>query len=972
MTTSKSKIILSIFFFSGIAGLAYQVVWVKLFANIFGHTIYAVSTVTAVFMGGLALGSYFFGKMGDKYSNPLKLYAILEFGIAIYALIMFFTFPALNSIYQWVFHLFNLTFSSFSFSRLIFSIIILLFPASLIGGTFPVISKYYINNIENVKNGTGKLYAVNTLGAVIGVLSTGFFLIEWLGLDKVIYCAAGINLILAFSTYTISKNVKTQNKAVDEDSIIKNQNNSFILYIYALTGFAALALEVLWTRELSIVFFSTTYSFSTVLVTFLIGLSAGGYWLSVKKIKPDKSFVYVSNLILLLAVFTLLSIPLLRILPQKLFIETLVEKQMQWDYELFLNFGIAFVIIIIPTFLMGALFPLICAIYSKSGELLSTQIGKVYAYNTFGSVLGSLVAGFILIPVFGILDSINLIVVLYIVIAILIIFKYNVYKNSILVTVISVSVLFIIYYGIVYKKGDLRPLPPDTKVLFAKEDVSAEVKVLQNKYGRRSLYINEKQQGGTNVLQTERWAGEIPLLFHSSPDSVLLIGLGTGVTMNALLEGGAKHITCAEVISSVSDASIFFKNINNNILDNKEQITMIEADGINFLSLSKNKYNIILADIIHPDDVGSSGLYSTEFYENAKNRLETKGFLAQWIVLDQIHLSELKLIFSTFSSVFPNMQIYLGQETNQYQKLLLLGPKNKLEINIDEMKQRLDGCTFSDELKGKNDIYSFISGFVSCGKFIKTEINQVSRNSLMHPRLEYMTPKHRWLFGKGMRGLEYLRTIRKRISDCQEFNSANKKILDKYFDARTNIINGRLADFVKKKEMAEQYYLKAGIEDVDTLLVSDRFSMLAWQDAQNSNMTNAVLNYKRAISINRKNSIASLGLADLLMKMGNTEESLQFYKYTVQIDSNNHQAYRKLGDVFTNKQEFENAFYSYSMSINIYENQPVVYFILGQIYLNHKNDTKQAIKYFQKSLELNSQHRYSKIAFDMLKKLKEN
>lgn len=204
MKKNNSKLILIIFFLSGIAGLSYQVVWVKMFANIFGHTIYAVSTVTAVFMAGLALGSYYFGKLADKYKNPLRIYAFLETGIAIYALIIFLLFPVLNDIYTWIFHVLNLSFSSFSFSRLIFSILLLIIPTSLIGGTFPVISKYYIQNIRNIKQGTGKLYSVNTLGAVAGVLLTGFFLIEWFGIDWTIYLAVSINLILAIFTYIIS------------------------------------------------------------------------------------------------------------------------------------------------------------------------------------------------------------------------------------------------------------------------------------------------------------------------------------------------------------------------------------------------------------------------------------------------------------------------------------------------------------------------------------------------------------------------------------------------------------------------------------------------------------------------------------------------------------------------------------------------------------------------------------------------
>jgi spermidine synthase len=967
-----NKLILLIFFLSGIAGLSYQVVWVKLFANIFGHTIYAVSTVTAVFMAGLALGSYYFGILADKYKSPLRLYAFLEMGIAIYALLLFLLFPLFNDIYTWIFYALNLSFSSFSFSRLIFSIVLLIIPTSLIGGTFPVISKYYIQNIDTIKQGTGKLYSVNTLGAVTGVLLTGFVLIEWLGIGWTIYLAVIINLILAMLTYIISLKEKNEVTIIDASENEDRNESNFILYIYGFAGFAALALEVLWTRELSIVFFSSTYSFTTVLTVFLIGLALGSFWLSYKKIKPEKSLFYFSNLLIVLALFTLISIPLMRILPQKLFIESLAIKKMDWNNELILNFAISFAIIIIPTFIMGALFPLVCSIYTKSKSKLSTHLGKIYAFNTIGSVFGSILTGFVLIPLFGVLDSINLIFVLYMILVFIVIIRFNVFKNRVVIILVIASLSFFLYYSVIYKSGNFRPLPPDMKVLYAKEDISAEVKVLQNKFGQNSLYINEKQQGGLKVKQTERWAGEIPLLFHPAPDSVMLIGLGTGVTLNALIEGGAEHVTCAELIGSIKETSKYFKDINNDIISNKNQLEIVEADGINYLNLTRNKYDIILADIIHPDDVGASGLYSIEFYNNTKKKLKQGGFLAQWVVLDQIHISELEIILASFLKVFPNMNVFLGQETNQYQKLLLIGPENQFKIDIAKMQIRLKNASFVNELNGKDNIFSFLSGFVSCGNLLKDKINLEKTNSLINPRLEYMTPRHRWNYGKGMQDLEYLSRNRSIISDCFKIDSIYLEDIKKYFSARTNILNGRLAEFIEKDQMAEKYYLKAGLVDVDTLITSNHFSRLAWKNAKNSQMDQAVLNYKRAISVNRKNGVASMGLADLFTKMNKKDEAIDFYKYTVSIDTLNYRAYRRLGDLFTEKKQFDNAFYSYHMSHRLNDTQPVLHYILGQIYLNHKKNRDEATKYFRKSLELDPRHRYSSVAYDLLQKLESN
>jgi len=250
-----------IFFFSGIAGLAWQVIWARQLALVFGHTIFAVSTVTATFMAGLAIGGYVFGKTADRHVNPLRLYALLEAGIGFYALAFMLGFNIIDQVYVGMFRTFDLNFSSLSITRFLLAFLLLIIPASMIGGTFPVIVRSYIHQRDQVKSGTGWLYGVNTLGAVCGAVITGFFLLENIGISGTAFAVIGVNLLLSAAAWIVSSKSGGQ-KA--ESKPAGKSPYTLILWLYAVSGFVALSLEVLWTRELGIVFLSTTYSFSTV------------------------------------------------------------------------------------------------------------------------------------------------------------------------------------------------------------------------------------------------------------------------------------------------------------------------------------------------------------------------------------------------------------------------------------------------------------------------------------------------------------------------------------------------------------------------------------------------------------------------------------------------------------------------------------------------------------------------------------
>jgi spermidine synthase len=507
------------------------------------------------------------------------------------------------------------------------------------------------------------------------------------------------------------------------------------------------------------------------------------------------------------------------------------------------------------------------------------------------------------------------------------------------------------------------------KVVFEKEDISAEVKVLEDERGDLALYINEKQQGGTRVAQTERWSGQMPLVFHSKPDSVLLIGLGTGATLKALTEGPVQHITCVDLIGSLTEAADKFKAINGAVLRNDKRVSFVEADGINYLNLSQNKFDLILCDIVHPDDAGAGDLYSREFYQICKNGLTADGLFVQWILLDQLAPSDLKIILATFYHVFPGLQLFLGQEQTIHQKLMLIGGKGELKWNIDEIRANLQKLTFSSEFPGKDDPYSFLSYFVGSGTLLENQLASAKMNTRNHPVIEYQSPRHRWLTGKSITNLDLLRTFRQPVNKGTDLIAAADSLVEKYFNTRTQLLQGRLLEYHGQYEKADTAYSLAALHDVDTLLVSYLLEQNAGNLAAHKKNELAVTAYKKSLAVNHLNTSASFSLAEWLLQHKQEAEAIEFFRYTAYYDPDDYQAMRRLGDIYSVKKDFDQAFYYYTLSLTRNDHQPLLHYILGQIYANHKNDPVNALKSLKRSLELNPYHHYNKQAREAVSRL---
>jgi spermidine synthase len=371
--TLSNRLLFAAIFISGASALVYQLIWVRLLGLVFGVSSFAVATVVAVFLLGLGLGSYIFGGWSERTRDPLRIYMYVELGIATTSLIAYIviaTLPIYRYLYEYAYN--NLGFYGLSLARLLLSMIVLLPPVLLIGGTMPLLAKYFLRDPANLGSSFSKIYYLNTLGACAGALLTGFVFVRYFGVIGTLMIAIGGNLLVALIIALSKRGTVATHPVTGEKSPY-----SYMLVFLFLTGFISLGYEMLWVRILSTYGLSTSQAFALILAGFLLGFSVGA-WVVARKVdgRKDLLFRQFEVITLLLADATPMS---------------------QLTYGMALAFAVSFT----PAVFMGILFPLGVRIYAHDVDRIGAKTGNTFFSNTLGCVLGSLLTGFVLIPFIG-------------------------------------------------------------------------------------------------------------------------------------------------------------------------------------------------------------------------------------------------------------------------------------------------------------------------------------------------------------------------------------------------------------------------------------------------------------------------------------------------------------------------------------------------------------------------------------------
>ncbi|HYV06201.1 MAG TPA: fused MFS/spermidine synthase, partial [Blastocatellia bacterium] len=699
---NAARVILLCFFLSGASGLIYQVVWVRELVLVFGATTFAVSTVLTAFMGGLALGSYLLGRRAEGLTRPLRLYGFLEIGIGLYGLAVPLIFATLTSVYHSFWQWLHLSFLALSVVRFLFASAVLILPTALMGATLPVLSSYYARDQKRIGLRVGLLYAVNTFGAVIGAAATGFLLIPLLGMRSTTGVAAAINILLGVVAIRLARADRPEfatspelagdepaqstaelpvekrsvrDRARSTASLIRSTARQVLrvhrvaaLFAFAISGFVALSYEVIWSRVLALIIGSSVYAFSIMLTTFLIGLAVGASIASRFVDRIKNPILIFAGIELGVGVTCLAGAYLFNDLPYVFVQLYRWVDSTSWSVLLFARFLISSLVMIVPTLLLGSLFPLVVRIVS-SGESDTNRTGgrsagEAYAANTIGAIAGSFASGFVLIPWLGLLGSLRLCAALNFVVAAALFISLKssastkgrdvpVSQRRALAswTGVGISAALIIAASMFEPPWDSEVMSSAVyryapslanksrqelfdflkrgqgETVFYKEGITATVAV-QRQSGGRVLKVNGKPEASTaGDMPTQILIGSLPLLVRERTDDVLLIGLGSGVTLGSVEQFPVKQITCVELEPAVVEATRYFEDVNNRPLEDP-RLRMVSNDGRNFIYTTNEKFDVIVSEPSNPWISGVANLFTLEYFKRGAERLKDDGLFS--------------------------------------------------------------------------------------------------------------------------------------------------------------------------------------------------------------------------------------------------------------------------------------------------------------------------------------------------------
>ena len=661
----KQTMLLVTIFVTGFTSLVYEIIWSRKLSLVFGANTLAVSTVLSVFMAGLAFGSLFGGKLIEKSKNTYRFLGIIEVLIGLSCLSTLFLIDNLNKAYL---VLFNLVGENLVFVNLInffLSGIILLIPTFLIGAVFPTIIKLYYTEINQVGGSVSWCYSADTIGGAMGVLISGLFLIWSLGLWKTSLLASMLNILLGIFILILFKTeTTTLIKKEGEKNKDKPITDKLVLGLFFFSGMAALTLENVWIRFFDMIYGNSLVSFSLVVASFLLGLGIGSF--AAKFImRSVKNKVMLFSTIELMIGFS--SLILLLIFPriENTYLKLFNEVD---SYALFnaLLGGTAILFLSIPTILMGMTLPVLSTVYSK-GEAIGSNIGRLYSFNSFGSILGSFLSGFVFFYFIGLNNTAIMASLMYIVIAFIFIYRYGKSNSKNFLAIFSTSLtitllLFDFYYqpdylyngayfhGTAYEQASSYfEAKEDYEILFTKQSPYSFVSVISKK---RMIHIkiNGRSEATTNAV-TQNMLGNLPLLFHDSPQEVAIVGHGGGYSLNTVvMYPSVKSIDDIEIDKVIIEANGFIEDNGNALSD--PRVNVIIADGRNYLFTNPKKYDVIISQPSHI--WASSSLFTQEFFEIAKSKLNVGGIFTIWLPRFEMSDLDYAIIVNTLKSVFPH------------------------------------------------------------------------------------------------------------------------------------------------------------------------------------------------------------------------------------------------------------------------------------------------------------------------------
>lgn len=711
---NANRLVYLCFFFSGVSALIYEIVWARMLTTVFGASLYAVATITGVFLGGLALGALIATKLIPRLTNPIAVYAALEVAIAVCGAALPFVFGSTSFHSIWIGVEKSVPFALASYlARFVFACVVLLPPTMLMGATLPIlVSGLKVAHTD--RDPAQTLYASNTTGGALGALLSGFVLLPLLGLIRTSFAGCALNLVAAVVAMIASKtNASAPTPAGDAPSGKARAPIASAPTIYGvafLSGLLLLTLEICWTRWFSLLLGSSVYSLSCVLCLFLISLAIGAWLVQSFLQKLGSPLLLMASAYFASCTYLLITLYCANELPW-LFLSLAqgisnITGGFSFGSTMAARFFTVGLVTVVPAVLMGMVLPLLFGEQSKDKPSL---VGRLYAVNTLGSICGAWITGFLLIPALsrlagsGIQSTILLCIGAQLIIAMWLFIEWSrsfVTDKDTRSIVIGIAVFVAAAVGIdvalfrpdwnttimsagasFYAPQDLAKLDRDGflatlgvqsgeqggSTVFYREGLNATVTVGQDE--RRNVSFLKTDGKVEAAIPTESVVeaqgadtsthlvlGALPpALTSADKKSVLVIGYGSGTTSGAvLMNPGVLRLTIAELEEAVYAANKFFQQSNGDPLAQTSRVRPLVNDGRYVLASSDTKYDAIICQPSDPWVSGAAELFTSEFWQLAKSKLNADGVISQWVQLYSINPEHLGILCRTFSNVFPN------------------------------------------------------------------------------------------------------------------------------------------------------------------------------------------------------------------------------------------------------------------------------------------------------------------------------
>lgn len=688
--------VLLCFFVSGACGLLYQVVWTRKLVLLFGTTAYAVSTVLSIFFTGLGLGSWWGGRLADRSLRPLRVYGAFEIAIGAWAILFLLAVGLGEDAVTAILRAFGFSRGIGILLRALMALLLLFVPVALMGATLPLLAKFVNRGTHARGLRIGALYAVNTFGAVVGCFLTGFLLIASLGYTRTTLIGAAANALIGVIALLLSACVESTGKSIEAAPKTEQppSKSAFpVIAAFAISGFCMLALEVLWTRLLIIIFLGTTYAYTTMLTSLLCGIALGGAVAALIADRVRGHRALFGGMLILNGVSCVLMLGWLAGFPARL-LELQQSAGFAWDGIVYGMFVLSFAALFLPTFCSGMTFPLAVKAVSQDSERLGRDIGRLYSANTIGGVLGALAGGFLIIPVLGTHRGILcLAAMLALAGAWVLLSCPETLRWGKAVALTGGALLFA--WALYRAPDDVNQalnagyIPKEHHIIHYREGVEGTVAVSepkgQSSGADRVLWINRVQATASieKGVKMNRLQGVLPLLFDRDPQDVLFMCFGSGITCGTLALSDFAHIDAVEISPDVIEAAPLFATDNLGVL-NRPNVQVHIDDGRNFLLTTRQNYDVITFEPMPLALSGVSTFYTREYYQRCLEHLKPGGLVSQWVPLHSLNLDVVESLTYTFTQVFPDYCAFFINAD-----IFLIGSNKPLHLDYPRFQQRL-------------------------------------------------------------------------------------------------------------------------------------------------------------------------------------------------------------------------------------------------------------------------------------------